>query len=226
MTRQDDPSFLEFSQNSYNVLNEYRKSFTLKVANAVSAPGIWHPNGFVIWQVTTLRGLGTLRLHIWPDRDRVTRPWGPPIHRHGWHLASTVLTGTYRDTLYEDSSAQPVSGNWQQMTPYRIDILAGNRRQVIAEDEVVFIRESEVRLAPAPGFHSIPAGEFHETLIPEGEFVATLIIEGEHRGPDPLALEETRHPPRTHQRELLDPEGTARMIENLKNRIVGTGSPG
>jgi hypothetical protein len=143
--------------------------------------------------------------------------------REGWHLASAVLVGTYCDTLYEDCFAEPVSGEWQRMTPYRIDILAGNRRQVIAEEGAVFIRVSEVRPVPASEFHYVPAGVFHETSIPEGQFVATLIIEGERCGPKPLALEEIRHPPRTHQRELFDLEKTALILENLKSRIMDHG---
>jgi hypothetical protein len=223
---EDDLEFSKFSRQAHDALDGFRKSFSAKVADAISSPGLWHPNGFVVWPVTKLSGLGTLRLHIWPDRDRVAKPWGLPIHRHDWHLASTVLVGTYRDTLYADSSIEPASSTWRRMNSHQIEILADNHRRVVAEEEVFFISESEVRVVHAPGFHYVPAGVFHETLIPEGRFVATLIIAGEHRGPKPLALQEFQYPSCRYQWELLHPENVAPMLEDLKNRIsLSDGQP-
>jgi hypothetical protein len=216
---EDDLTFTEFAHDAHDALDNFRKSLLSKVLGDAPDRGIWHPNGFAIWPIRRLTGLGTLRLHIWPDLNRVIRPWGPPIHRHGWHLASAVVVGTYRDTLYEGSLTRPASTQWRQMTPYRIDILPEDRRQIVAEEGSVFIRAAESRVISAPGFHYVQAGVFHDTLIPEGQFVATLIIEGEHRGPSPLALEEHRYPPRTHQRELLDTEKTVHMLRSLVNRM-------
>lgn len=186
-----------------NALRDSR-SLLLEWLGDVPSGGFWHPAGFAIWNVSRVTDLGFIRLHIWPDSGRVSRPWGPRIHRHAWHLASMVLTGTYRDTLYEDSEAQQDPPLWQAMVSYQIDVLPSGGRSLIALRAPVYVRVFEPRDVAAPEFHHIPAGVFHETVIPDTDFVATLVLLGEQKGPVTLALEEERFPPRSHDREPVD----------------------
>jgi hypothetical protein len=200
-------------------LDRYRTEMLAGIADiAATRPANWHPNGFAIWVVQEVAGLGKLRLHIWPAEDRVVRPWGPRIHRHGWYLASTVLAGTYRDVLYEDADSAS-SAAWSPMTPYRIDIRTAGQRDIVAEDGEIFVRVGEWRSVSAPGFHHVPVGVFHETLIPDGQYAATLIIEGPPGSPRPLALEPGRFAPRRHQRVPVDPATARRLLEALAARV-------
>src|ERR1017187_10377478 len=72
------------------------------LARFLSEPrqGRWHPNGFAVFHIGDAKGLGEMRLHVWPRGKRVGLVGQPAIHSHPWDLCSLVVAGCYRDTLY------------------------------------------------------------------------------------------------------------------------------
>ncbi|MFB9839207.1 hypothetical protein [Actinoallomurus acaciae] len=218
----DDDQYQQFKESAESTLREFARS-ALPAATRSLSGGVWHPYGFAIWDLRTIPRLGKLRLHVWPDVDRKVRPWGPRIHRHGWHLASLVLTGTYRDVLYSDSAQRPGSGDWRPVTPYRVETLPGDKRRITPEDGTLHIRQKERREVGASGMHYIPAGRFHDTLIPTDEFVATLVLLGHEQGMGSSAVEEQRLGPRIHQRSTLTGPEAERVLAGLEDRLHGSG---
>lgn len=217
-----DDQYQRFKESAESTLGEFTRS-ALSTATESLSGGVWHPHGFAIWDLRAIPQLGKLRLHVWPDMDRKIRPWGPRIHRHGWHLASLVLTGTYRDVLYSDSAQQPGSGGWRPVTPYRVEALPGDQRRITPEDGTLYIRQEEHREVNASDMHYIPAGKFHDTLIPTDEFVATLVLLGQEQGMGSSAVEEQRLGPRIHQRSTLTGPEAERIVAGLEDRLRDSG---
>lgn len=70
------------------------------VGLARRATASWHPNGFIVFDLG-LHSFGSLRLHIWPTGIRQMRDDAAHIHTHVWDLYAKVLSGVYREQLYE-----------------------------------------------------------------------------------------------------------------------------
>lgn len=132
----------------------------------------WHPNGFAVFPISDDHELGSLRLHIWPDSSRITRPDDAPIHTHVWHLCSRILVGTYTETLYEKSGAESTeSAEYYSAT---IDYL--HDKDTVTASSTVFLKPVTTTQDRRGDFHTVPADVPHETHIAEGSFVATLMI--------------------------------------------------
>lgn len=132
----------------------------------------WHPNGFAVFPINKHHELGILRLHIWPDNVRITRPDDAPIHTHVWHLCSLILVGTYIETLYEKSGVEsPEDGEYHSAT---IDYLRD--KDSVKASRKAFLRQITTTQDRRGEFHMVPADVPHETHIEEGSFVATLMI--------------------------------------------------
>lgn len=211
-----------FQEQSRRILADFTSSDLrgLLESRALRHEGVWHPNGFAIWEVRHITNLGTIRLHIWPGSNRIVRDWGPTVHRHGWHLASHVICGVYADTIFDSVSGPAPDSTWQSMIPYRIDIHENRLRQVIPEDATISIRATEQRQIPVGGWHFIPAGVFHETNIPSESWVATVVIQGLSSGPTPLGLESQWYPGRWHQRTSVDQQEARRFFDHIQSLMA------
>jgi hypothetical protein len=180
----------------------------------------WHPNGFAMWNLTQRDVIGRMRLHIWPDENRVVRAWGPKIHRHAWHLASLVICGEYEDVLFEDSDSMPAdSQDWREVVPYKVEI-AESQRNILPLEQSMFIRVSEARKIPAGRFHFIPADVFHQTTVQDKAFTSTLIVQSPMTSDAGVAIEEGRHPARTHGRESVSVHDAKNMLQQLRGRVA------
>lgn len=140
--------------------------------------GKWHPNGFAVFHLGDLEGLGRLRLHLWPRGLRIALEGQPAIHSHPWDLCSLVIAGCYRDTLYRVREFD-VDG------PGRLrgfDVRFGRS----GEGDTVYPLErwyevavSDERTIMEGNSHQVAAGVLHESPIPLDSFVATLLITSE-----------------------------------------------
>ena len=202
--------FDEFKEAGTLVLREISARVPDVIASAASVTGVWHPNGFAIWSLRELPGLGTLRLHVWPDRHRRVRDWGPRIHAHGWHLASMVLAGTYSDRVY-----QVVEVPGRTMTIYEIFHTGGGRSKVSPTGERVTIERVATRVVKPGELHYLPHSVVHETVVPDTEYVATLVVMGEVIVDRSVALEEQEHPARDHQRAQVSRQESDYILEQL-----------
>lgn len=134
--------------------------------------GRWHPNGFAVFHLDDHHELGNLRLHIWSDTGRVLRPDGAPIHTHAWHLCSRILTGTYAETIYEESSSKVAdAGHYYSAT---INYLAD--KNAVIDPSASLLRPAAKTHAASGEYHELPAGVPHETHISPGKFTATLLL--------------------------------------------------
>lgn len=132
-------------------------------------PASWHPNGFVVFDLGT-HPLGRLRLHIWPIGARHLRDDAAHVHTHVWDLCSRVLSGVYREQLYESVGVDTGERYWSAEIDYQQD------RNTLKESGIVFLRPTAVVTAKPGQVHTVSAGIPHETQIPEDSYSATLVV--------------------------------------------------
>lgn len=172
----------------------------------------WHPKGFAVFPINNHHKLGMMRLHIWPDTGRITRPDDSPIHTHVWHLCSLILAGTYTETIYEKSVAE--STECREYHSATIDYLRD--RDSIAPSSKAFLRPVTTTQDSRGEFHTVPADVPHETHIAEGAFVATLMITSH-----PISEKATMYSPEEIQtsdyaRPILTQEQKTELLSRLE----------
>lgn len=176
-----------------------------------SLEGRWHPNGFAVFHLDDDHELGNLRLHIWPDTLRVSRPDGALIHTHAWHLCSRILTGTYTETIYEEANSGMVDAehSYSATINYLVD------KNSILDPSTSRLRTTVKIQAASGDHHEIAAGIPHETHIPTGSFTATLLF----TSPPILDTVRVYSPreihPSNYQRPALTEDQKARLLHRL-----------
>lgn len=168
-----DAGYREFCKSARSALEHEAVSLLDNAPDRLSSmESTWHPSGFAVFHLDDAHELGKLRLHIWPDTSRVTRPDNAPIHTHVWHLCSRILAGFYSETLYETSA--PDSDDSREYHSASIDYLV-DRNSLITPDKA-HLKPVLTTRDIAGDFHCVPADMPHETLIEENSFVATLLL--------------------------------------------------
>ncbi len=138
----------------------------------LSLDSTWHPNGFAVFHINDNHDLGKLRLHIWPEVGRITRPDDAPIHTHVWHLCSQILVGAYSETLYATS----ITGLGETREYHTADIDYLVDRDSFTAPGKALLKPVLTSHSAGGEFHEVPANVPHETLIGKNSFVATLLL--------------------------------------------------
>jgi hypothetical protein len=185
-----------------------------------SPKGLWHPNGFIVFKLIPLTNIGLLRLHVWPAAARVDRSWGPRLHKHGWHLASLVLAGTYTDIIFGDSFSRHAIAHSRRMATYDVLLRPNSPDLIRARGEVRYVGEAMRRNIARGDFNAIPAHVLHDTVIPAGEYVATLAIQSTVVHFESFVAEEDDIlGERSYSRVVLPQDSRDRILSDLLNRV-------
>lgn len=134
----------------------------------------WNPGGFMVFPLGLHRELGSLRLHVWPtEEQRKVIEGGPHIHSHGWHLASLVLRGTYRDELYDIRETDENTG-LRLYTQQRIE---GGRDKLTTDGVNVEPIVVDRRAIAEGGIHTIVSGVLHKPTVKDDDHSITLVFD-------------------------------------------------
>ncbi|WP_405432285.1 hypothetical protein [Micromonospora sp. NBC_00617] len=153
--------------------------------SGATVSGSWHPNGFAVFEVEFVEGLGLIRLHVWPQHLRPALDGHPEIHQHSFHLYSRIICGTYLENQFEISEVNRERENSadDHLRTYQVaptgrggpDIVQEGDRPMVArplfDSDLIFSSGS---------WHDLPAGVFHSTPIPVDTFCATLAVLSPH----------------------------------------------
>lgn len=175
----------------------------------------WHPKGFAVFHIDDNHPLGKLRLHIWPDSDRVTRSDDAPIHTHVWHLCSRILTGTYSETLYEKSGVDvhDARAYYSADIDYLID------KDSFTASRKAFLKPVATTRNTHGEFHEVEANVPHETLIAEKSFVATLLLTSLPVSDQATMYSPTPIPASTYDRPALTDDEKTIMLQRLDQEL-------
>ncbi|MEU1179712.1 hypothetical protein ABZ464_19020 [Streptomyces sp. NPDC005820] len=175
-----------------------------------------HPLGFVCLPV--LRdGTDGVRVHVCVHVFGPTDPIlsDHQVHSHSGDLISTVLYGRLdnRRMGVAEEAAEPTHRVFEVLgRPTGVDELRPTRRLV--------------RCVPGPGrtssrgqTYTLPAGEFHTTVVPDGRPTATLVLGRTPPGRAALFLGPVRAPGHQVVRRTCDAAQTARIARTALQRI-------
>lgn len=167
----------------------------------------WHPSGFMVYQLGTVVGLGMVRLHVWPNSERMISEKGDSVHDHAWHVASLVLRGSYSDTIY-DLRREEVPSEEERIARGLLRVFDASYNpdasQVLTTDGTcVRILPVAQRIVRNQETHTIEPDVFHQPTLTSDQSVATLVLNSfrvHNNGPyvlidgPPDAIPEVRQP--------------------------------
>lgn len=176
--------YLEFLRLAERAVSE-RFGSLKKFLNGSAVSGSWHPNGFAVFELEFVEGLGLIRLHVWPQHLRPALDGHPEIHQHSFHLYSRIICGTYLENQFEivEVNRGRAGSADEHLRTYEVaptgrggpDVVQESDRPVAArplfDSDLVFSSGS---------WHDLPAGVFHSTPIPVNTFCATLAVLSPH----------------------------------------------
>lgn len=177
-------------------------------------PASWQPMGFQIYDLGIYPELGFLRLHVWPEKVRRAAQRTEIIHNHPRHIGSTVISGTYRDTIFDTRQASSNDANsaTDLYTVYGKTINSDQTEVLFNEGGTVEAVVKEERIIPEGGQHFIAPGVFHQTKVPLTDSCVTLIFNSFRTGADgpymlmdepPVTRPELREPITTEEIEAV-----------------------
>lgn len=129
----------------------------------------WHPTGFVVGKVRVTEH-GMLRLHVWPDDERIYGEPHWPVHDHVFSLQSLVLVGAVVNR--EHAVADDPTGS---MRRWAVDYGPGRDSRLVPDGQPVAMRSAEPITTRAGETYCVEAGRFHASTVPEGQLAATLV---------------------------------------------------
>jgi hypothetical protein len=175
----------------------------------------WHPNGFAVFHLDDDHSLGKLRLHIWPDSERVVRPDDAPIHTHVWHLCSRILTGPYSETIYELSG--PETAESREYHSAAINYLVD--KDSFTAPSRAFLKKVTTTHVTNGGFHTVAADVPHETHVGEESFVATLLITSQPASVQAIMYSSEVIRSSSYERPLLTQAQKMKLLGRLEQEI-------
>jgi hypothetical protein len=179
------------------------------IPNLESYPAEWQPMGFQIYNLGIYPELGFLRLHVWPEDSRRATQKTDIIHNHSRHIASTVLSGIYRDSLFDvhrvvNHEDEPRVGRY---TVYGKAINPDQTEALLSEAVLVEASVTENRRITTGNQHFIEPDIFHQTRIPLAESCVTLVFNSfRTRADGPYMLLDEPPSPTAALREAITPE--------------------
>ncbi len=161
-----------------------------------------------------------------------------PVHAHSWDLTSCVLygeIGNRRVRVHEDperpthrlyevrSGAPPLGPDPAEGGPARGDAPVVD--EIRPTPRLVSCAPGPEETSVAGGVYTLPAGEFHTTVVPPGTHAATLLLGRTVPGSADLTLGPLHGTVHRVVRQTCDAAETARTARTVLRRINGDHSP-
>lgn len=197
---------MSIAEHVWRVLGEggtvERDAVAEVLATAEAAKDVaWHPTGFVVGKLSVTER-GVLRLHVWPDDERIYGEPHWPVHDHVFSLQSLVLVGAVVSREHEVADDRAGS-----MRRWAVDYGPGRASQLVPDGEPVVMQPAEPITTHAGETYAVDAGRFHASTVPEGQLAATLVATRGTERQRPFVLGPAqRHEPIAVRRIAVAPE--------------------
>ncbi|MER5544706.1 hypothetical protein ACWDBD_07605 [Streptomyces sp. NPDC001118] len=173
-----------------------------------------HPLGFVCLPV--LRdGDDGVCVHVFGTPEAEPDRSVPQVHCHSWDLTSTVLFGRLdnRRIDVDDDTGEPTHRVFEVLSdPSGVDELRPTGR-------LVRLRPGVEQTSARGQSYTLPAGEFHTSVVPDGRPTATLVLGRTLPGRPDLSLGPPSAPGHRMVRRTCDATQTARIARAALRRI-------
>lgn len=215
--QQDNASYRRFCETARRALEQEANRLQGRgFEQLASLEARWHPNGFAVFHIHEDHDLGNLRLHIWPDTLRLSRPEGEYVHTHAWNLCSRILAGNYAETLYEETPPETADAEhyYSAIINYRVD------RNSILDPSTAWLRPTVKTQAASGDHHEVAAGVPHQTHITAGKFTATLLFTSPPVLNTVMVYSPRKIHPNNYQRPMLTEAQKTDLLSRLAQESV------
>ncbi|GAA0345902.1 hypothetical protein [Streptomyces blastmyceticus] len=174
-----------------------------------------HPLGFLCFPVERDGDCGVC-IHVFRDgpRGATTALTTSPVHAHSWDLTSCVLYGQLVNVRVKvvDRQDRPTHRVFEIVSdPAGVDVLRPTSRLVVYKAGVR-------RTSDAGEVYTLPAGEFHTTMLSRGR-AATILLGCSRQGGSDLSLGPLHGTGHRVVREQCDAVQSARIAGSVLRRI-------
>jgi hypothetical protein len=175
-----------------------------------------HPLGFLCFPVQRDGDRGVCVHSFDTDTGRtMPEPTTSPVHSHSWELTSCVLygrVGNLRVRVHERPQ-EPTHRLYEVLSsPSGVDEIRPTSRLVSCEPDP---EQTSIR----GEIYTLPAGEFHSTVVPQGSAAATLVLGRTLPGHSDLSLGPVHGASHRVVRQTCDAAQTARTARSVLRRI-------
>lgn len=213
----DNASYKRFCETARKALEQEANQLQVHgFEQLASLEAKWHPNGFAVFHLNEDHELGNLRLHIWPDTLRVSRPEGAFVHTHAWNLCSRILAGNYAETLYEEAAPETANAKhyYSAVINYRVD------RNSLLDPSTAWLKPTVKIQAAIGDHHEVAAGVPHQTHITARSFTATLLFTSPPVLNTVMVYSPTEIHPNNYQRPVLAEAQKTALLSRLAQESV------
>jgi hypothetical protein len=185
------------------------------LADVRSAPtAMRHPLGFVCLPLVRDGDLGVC-VHVWaPGLGGVT-PTTSPVHSHSWDLRSFVLYGGVRNDRVDvtDVTTAPTHRVFEVHS-------AGDVDEIRPTPRLVRCAQVNPQTSRAGEVYTLPAGEFHMTVIEDDQHAATVVLGRTRSGVGDLSLGAPQLASHRVRRVPCDPAETVLAARLVTGRLA------
>lgn len=173
-----------------------------------------HPLGFVCLPLVRDGDYGVC-VHVWAPHVGGVVPTTSPMHSHSWDLASFVLYGRVRNDRLRvtDAPTAPTHRVFQVRSGGDVD-------EILATSRLVRCADGTRQTSQAGEVYTLPAGEFHTTVIEDDRQAATVVLGRTRPGVGDLSLGAPHTPSHRVRREHCDPAETALAARLVMDRLA------
>ncbi|MEU7434937.1 hypothetical protein AB0B07_29500 [Streptomyces sioyaensis] len=175
-----------------------------------------HPLGFTCFPVERVGDRGVCVHAFGGEADEeAAQPTTSPVHSHSWELTSCVLYGAVGNLRVRvvERPTEPTHRVFEVLShPSGVDEIQPTSRLVSCGPGT---EQTSLRGT----VYTLPAGEFHTTVVPEGGVAATLVLGRSLPGRFDLSLGPLHGTGHQVVRQACNAEATARTARTVLRRI-------
>lgn len=167
------PRLDEFQKTAVETLEAAMAGWKALRARLESCPASWHPNGFAVFILGTVRGCWPIRLHVWVPGSPGLQTWHPPVHSHDRDIVSLMLSGAKTDIRWNQA------GGALDQEIYTVERAKSDFEVLYPTGRLTVVERSSADRHSRGEYITQAAGTLHEIPPPPREWFATLCVKSE-----------------------------------------------
>ncbi|MCX5201847.1 hypothetical protein OG897_10335 [Streptomyces sp. NBC_00237] len=196
------------------LLRDRARAALVDIATGVrELPAVRHPLGFLCLPLLR-EGPRGVCVHLF-ESDTAPEPGTSPMHSHSWDLHSHVLYGQVANLLVrtEDGGDRPTH------RVFEVRSAPDGTDEILPTPVLVRSAPGPRRVSSGGESYTLPAGEFHATVVEHGRPAATLVLGLVRPGRADLSLGPLDGRATRSARRLCDARQTARTVSTALGRM-------
>jgi hypothetical protein len=185
------------------------------------ADATWHPLGFIRLKLAST-AQGTVRVHIWPAKDREPQLPLWSIHDHLFDVRSSILCGVLENHRFAVASDGSPATHRLYEVSYRM-----NESQLHATTSEVSCHHLSTDVCSPLDSYQVCREEFHASVVKEDILAATIVVTSNHSERPPNVLGDLSAAQRyTYERRRCAPDYVSKLASLVRFELGAAAARG